>query len=364
MNKNNSSSSKQNNATKSKKTAANRAKRLKRNANKRQAKQIVNARIPGTTVAQCTKSYVRALTNPFTNFRELPCIPDTLVNPSFKFSSKCQGIFTTGATGVGWVTVNPWFMCYNNGTDFGVASSKPVACTDISYPLGIYSWQVVAGVPTLGVVTSNSNSQFTFADFANNGWDYRLVACGLKVKYIGSSFRNQGRYIVYREQGNDPVPNPVMSSTLLTDQYSNTCPVNGTKEVVVTYQPAEFTYTSYKDHAFYQPLNTTPTSQIPYTMLIYVEGGDTEIPQAFEYEVVAYFEVLGRRLTLTPSHSDPVGFGQAVAALPNRIPLTSPAVVENQLMKNLVEGLRTGISYAMPIAAHYGKQAISHYLSY
>jgi hypothetical protein len=346
MNNKSSTSTNKNKGKQKPKTQANRRRRVRKNQANRSAKS--QALAPGANISQCTKHYVRALTNPFNPFKDLPCIPDQLVNPSHKYNTWTRGTFSTGTQGVGWVVVNPWYNVYNDGAFAGTSSSNAIISTTPAFAGANYNWTVVAGIPTVGVVGANSNSRFTQNDFINNRWNYRIVGCGIRVKYTGTTFRNQGRLIMYRQQANDPIPLGSDASVLFQDNYTSTIPVNRSKETVVTYQTAEYDFTSYQEIGFYLPLIPINNTQQRWHMLIYVDGGDTTTPQSFEYEVATFFEIVGRGLPLTSSHSDVVGMGQAIASLPNKIPLSPPSIVERSVLQQIGQSLYNSVSYAAP----------------
>jgi len=67
-----------------------------------------------TGLAACAVWYAKALTNPFGQFEELPCIPSSPAVPSYRYRALSRGSFvTSGTTGVGFVMIAPYVPCNN-----------------------------------------------------------------------------------------------------------------------------------------------------------------------------------------------------------------------------------------------------------
>jgi hypothetical protein len=217
----------------------------------------------------------------------------------------------------------------------------PITATTSAYAALNYSWLTQAnGFQTAGVVGANSNSMFNSAFLAPNGAtvpEYRLVAAGLSCRYIGTDFRNQGRVMLFREQGNDETPQGVVASDLLQDNYTVAVPVRRKSEYVY-YIPDSAPTLSFNTDVTY-----TGASPIGRAYLIYIDGGDTNTPQSWEYEAVSYFEMIGANLPLTKSDADAPGYSAVLSSLKTKAPLAAPQAEEqgflNRVLKNLTEGI-------------------------
>ena len=99
--------------------------------------------------------------------------------------------------------MDPFHMAYNNGTINPGNTSAPIIFTDPNYNLNVLNY-VVASIAFVapGVNIANSNSTLTAEFLEQATRQIRLVAAGLRISYTGSNFRNQGRVILAKMQGN------------------------------------------------------------------------------------------------------------------------------------------------------------------
>jgi len=279
--------------------------------------------------------------------------------PSHKLKVTIRGTFqpgtsTAGASGTGYVIFNPWLAVVNDGGLTGLSDNFPIVSTDSTYtgPAGTYTRTVAGGVyTTTGLHGQNSNSPFATATFTNNLWDYRLVAAGLRARYIGDDLHNSGRFILFRDQANGAVQSSTTTATMLNDVYSNSLPVKNKQNVFITYQPAFYNANNYAAIGSYT--GATPNSGRAM-MIIVVDGCDPTNPQSFEYEAVAFYEIVGRNLDTTPSESDPNGFAAVNSSVSQmiRAPLKPPEVVEQTL-------LGTATQYLGSLANNIGPSVIN-----
>ena len=65
------------------------------------------SRVQQFKLSKCAHDYLRALTDPFSNTIDAPCIPDLHDVPSWKIRTLQRGIFTVGTNGVGYLIVSP-----------------------------------------------------------------------------------------------------------------------------------------------------------------------------------------------------------------------------------------------------------------
>jgi len=345
------------------KTQRNRARRLRQKARRKAAKaegKVPKARSRkprnrqqtggGTFMPMCTEMYARALVNPFQPIPVPPCIPDTVSLPSHKFSARARGTFSTGTTGVGWVLMDPFLLSASdrelNTSD---ANDVSVLYTGATYPFSNVNIDVTDGTLNEGVFFANSNSIFTSAFLGDARRQYRLVSAGLSCRYIGTDFRNQGRICLYRQQGNVNIPgnNTVNASLILQDSYAVSVPVSRKTEYIY-YIPDNPVLMGYQADSAY--INVGHLSY-----LLFIDGGDTDTPQSWEFEAIAHYELIGPNVTLSKSNSDPTGLGAVLSSLATKAPTVPPKMAEasffNEIYKNLVQGTtRTlgGVASAIP----------------
>jgi hypothetical protein len=327
----------------------------KRNRKRNQRRQQVAQGNYGPRLANCTYDYATALVNPFKSFARELCIPDTIVIPSFKFRTFTRGVFSTGVLGVGFAIYNPFLANMFQTGPTGTLTNDPVIYTTTAYPNAYYAWSITAGAYSTGIAGAGSNSPFTPGFWQiglvagdSRSRQYRLVAAGIRVRYIGTDFRNQGRLILYRSEGNQTVYNAstvLTGSNLLASTYAQSVPVSR-KSSYVFYQPDQATLLNYQSVNVYDPtLGGGPAiGNANWSLLIYVDGGDTTTPQSWEFEACSWYEAVGSQLSVTMSHSDPVGFGAVNAAGMARNPTTSPEQVEKPFLRKVLDNILTSTS--------------------
>lgn len=278
------------------------------------ASQLLVARM-----SKCATDYARVVCNPFGYSGELPCIPDFNIYPSNKICTKTRFTMLTGGvgSGCGFVLVNPQTGYFNNLTGASTFVDAQCMFTDNTYANTGITFTIAAGAPTTtGVFTANSNSPY--ASTSNNSW--RTVACGLKIQYTGTHFRDQGTVYLFRLDSGHTINSGTTGATLAQNNYTIRKPVSRQIEFVV-YSPSSSLDSSYRARGSILPSLTLVPN---WNMGVLIEGGDTSTPQSWMVEVVSYYESTGPGLPLSPSHSDPTGYGSVLAALPTVNPSSSP----------------------------------------
>lgn len=327
----------------------------------------------GIHISPCTRMYAKALVNPFA-VQGLPCIPDNIVLPSFKFSTKARGVFSTGTVGFGYVVIDPFQMLASNGTYNAVplGFGGAIYYTDKTYTQAGFKTNTL-GVLDVGVNIANSNSLFVQADFDTGirpRRQFRLVGCGIRISYIGSNLYNAGRLIIWRNQGNQSIDMNTLAvitpSTQLQDQYTSISTVSRSSKYVY-YVPDDPEFIAYNRFNEYAPLLGVPAVGVNHhSMGIFIDGGSVAPnQQSWEFEAVAFFESVGEGLTLSKSDGDPVGHDIIMSSLPNIAPTSTPQSVENSVISSFMKGFsdttrevaytvgRKAIGYAASSAMNY-----------
>lgn len=310
-------------------------------------------------MAPCTRMYAKALVNPFA-VQGLPCIPDNIVLPSFKFMTKARGVFSTGTNGVGFIALDPFQMLVNDNSSGVGHFAGAVVYTQINYTGTAMQIPVDAG-PSIGIAIANPNSQFATTDFDTDNVptynrQFRLVGAGLRIKYIGSNLYNQGRLILWRNQGNDNTPQVVITaSQLLQDNYTTITSVTRSDRYVY-YVPDDPRFIAYNSFNEFSSTITTDNTPNHYSMGIYIDGGAVGgNQQSWEFEAVAFFEVIGKGFTLSRSEGDPVGHDIVMSSLPNAAPAGTPQGVENSVLSQFAKGFA---DTTREVAYYAGRKAI------
>jgi hypothetical protein len=312
-------------------------------------KKFIN--LKKTNISMCTRMYTRALTNPWGDFSELPCIPDALIVPSKKVKTTSRGTMSTGTTGVGWIVVDPFLMVEQGGTLTSQFVSYPVLATNINYnTTSYYPFTTSALQP--GVFAPTVNSEFASGYLESNPqMQLRLVGAGVKVRYVGNTLYDQGQITIYRSPGNWEIAGGSTSSTLLQDFRTSRDALRKGPWYYVTYCPDDPNYLGYKPYYWYNPIVDTVGNGSYAThrsLMLYIDGASTSTTAPFEFEVDCYYEVIGPNLTVSPSHSDMQAAATAQASLPVQLPTENPTKVESNVLKQIANSLANIVSSVGP----------------
>lgn len=318
-------------------------KRRRRGRAKRKNNANSNAKAAFTSMVRlspCALRFLKAATNPFNYQGELPCIPDLTIVPSGKVQVKVRGSMSTGTTGDGYVLFNPFTAIFSDCTIVGANIDQPIIFTDATYAnTGVVYTAAAGALTTVGTNAANSNSPY----ISSLLYKWRLVAAGLKVQYTGTTFRNQGTVILNRTSGG-PGNNIISGTTfasLLQNNYTRRVPVSRKPEYVSWTHDDTF-FTDYKTRVSLLPTLNGGASY--RQLLIGITGGDTTSPQVWNFEAVAFYEIIGVGVPLTPSDSDPLGYGSVMSSLPSVNPSASPAEVFKNVYQRTLNSIAENAS--------------------
>lgn len=283
-------------------------------------------------LSDCTKHYAVALADPF-GVRPGVCIPDLITLPSYKVSFFVRATFATGVSGYGFVAFTPHTMAIN---DLPCVTRSTTSYDDQLYNL----------FPG-GGKTSNtySNSPFTAVQFSNasSSNSYmrkRLVAAGVKVRYIGPELTRSGRVIEYRHPTNGNLTQ-ASEAQLLANRETTPVPVEREWHYV-NYRPAVPEDLAYVDQ------NPIGISTGVYSEIILVAGAPPG--SLFEFEAITHFELVGVGVPeLTTSHSDVLGMSAVQAALPNVQASLPPQLGVKDIVKKIGQAAGQTLSFIGPM---------------
>lgn len=309
---------------------------------------------PFVRLSDCALQYAMALSNPWKSIA--PCIPDGTTIPSTKMSFSRRGVFAVGTQGVGFIVVNPFTTCQNDGL---VESSgtivAPIVTTNSSYAnTGILAnYNAFTVLPGIDLTTISSPFTLSSLSAADNRRAMRLVGCGVKVSYVGTELNLSGQVITAsNSQGTDlsgiQYNVQVPASDWLRNPHSRTKAENDRRiEHFVTFVPGRPEHNQYSsspsdlilrgsDYNVYTPM------PFGYCMGICIDGAVAG--SKYTYEVIAHWEIIGDLVTVsgggnsgntgvTPSHSDPIGVGGILSALPTMLPAGSAEAFATSLLK-------------------------------
>jgi hypothetical protein len=246
-------------------------------------------------VPKCTKHYTGVLTDPFSYAFNGPevCIPDQFSQPTFKVSTLQRGSFKVG-TSIGFVACNPWIA----GSDAYNASFSDSTFTGTA---------ISASTATTGVYTIE-NPNYPYGGGTTVSRNYRVVGCGLRVRYTGTELNRGGQLIACSSIHDEfNTLNGLTLSDLASRPNTRIYPVER-KWRTIAYQPHWAGASDYLGGSVILPV-LTGTNSKDGTRMAFMATGTTG--NTFEFEIVNFYEILPTSNRSVPdttaSHSDLVG---------------------------------------------------------
>jgi hypothetical protein len=322
-----------------KKGASNAGKQQKRKHNGRAGmdtrdniglqKVKLSARGVGSGLSRCAQLYAKALVNPWSDFDELPCVPTSPSDLTYRFRAVFRGSFSTqssnGCGFMGWACRNP-----ANNVNLIYSSTAASTASTPSTPFAV-------SAPGLAL-SMKATLPYPAAPFnLNPPLAGRLVASGMRIRSTTSPMTRQGSLLFCRANGGSLHTITAAGLNASPDNVKQTIDADSSEWLLWNYHPDNV-----DDYNF-------PEGQVDYTVLntgiemgVYVQGASTTNPSTFDYEIVEFWEFAGQAPgyslpSVTRSHADPVGLArvaEAVAVPPQDLTLrglarhTSEAIVE------------------------------------
>jgi len=269
----------------------------------------------------CALNFLKAQYNPWASFSESPCIPDLIATPSRKEAYELKFVWQSGTSGLGFIVVNPYLMIYGSDDTPGAVLnphySRPIASTNAAYETTSYGVRNAYDngiAASASIDKSNPNSPFTSGDamdynIQQGRFDYRIVACGIKVKYAGAPLTRKGNYILYEDPtnagflyfGGDTVgsaPNFLnhTPANLMKEASAKLIPIDENEHAVLWHprQQSDLDYISSWEEQGGVGGYLQAIAQYP-TMGIFVYGADTTVDNlpSFSSHVIVHTEQVG-----------------------------------------------------------------------
>jgi hypothetical protein len=246
--------------------------------NQNQANQLVlrpRSR-PTVIISDCTHNYARALSNPFTG--PLACVPSSPSVLSYKLKAFSKGEFSTGTSNFGFIIADPFT---------GIANDVAF----VHHSTATYTLTSIAPLFSAQTAFAQSNSPFLNAAFGSgaNANQYRVVAAGLRIRYIGTELNRGGTIIGFSDPTHSTLINQT-SASMLGEVTARKLPV--TKEwAILLWRPAlinDYSFTTQFPNA-----NITASIFGPMGFIVESPVGSQS---AYEYEFIACYEVNGRNV--------------------------------------------------------------------
>lgn len=310
-----------------------------------------------SVLSPCAAMYAAALTDPHAIIGRLPCIPDALSAPSFKFATRSRFEFTIGSANTGGLAVWPMRMLCNNQVVNGatlyakiLATNSAYASTGAQFALNDQFLGAPAGVNLIDSTTS----LFTQSDFASPfNRSARLVGSGVRIGYTGAVTNQRGTITFLRNSQ----PTSVLTNTfddlneLLSQQdvvRINIRDMSADNANAVCYRPLLANDFS----PIHQPLGLinlglgagTTMGRLGYVVL--VTGGTPG--DVYTADVVSFYETYGDKLPTTPSDADPVGHSSVVSSLAANSPSVNPAEHYAQILGRAARAVVSASGQSLP----------------
>lgn len=296
-------------------------------------------------LSKCATDYARALVNPFTG--PLACIPNFPALMSRKVRVWCKGVLDTGTNGVGFICADP-----NRG-----------ACSDVScvnYTDASFAGTTILTPSTAGVNNGYSNSDYVLSQIAVNGITFRVVASGIRIRYVGTELDRGGYVVALSDTNHNSLY--TRSITLLDAEInSKRFPVNREWITVV--------YRAVRDQDDDFGVVSTQTPAV--TDLSFYQGIMVNAPGAttvsFEWEYYSIYEFQGSNARgQTPSHVDVVGYGAVSATTSfsqHLMPYSGhPQQKEKPLVRDVTSTVGQSASGWIPLIKGVGELFEENYL--
>jgi hypothetical protein len=291
-------------------------------------KQSLVYRIP-----ECVKHFVDALVDPF-GAPAGACLPaDLYPLPSSKVKTFIRARMALGTSGIGFAHCVP-----SPGNDNGQLFTTTSASVGTTATL----FSAFTNVNTL----TCAQLPYTYAQTNTSGlYMWRLVAAGMRIKYVGQLMTRNGMVIAYEDPDHQEVraksfdtlgSNPQTSLKRVGDENwdSSVC-----WSGPVTPEELEFVNKVYGPVA----LGTSP-------MILAVSGVAGDI---YEVEYFQHIELIGTVVVnKTPSHAEAQLFGKAVEAAKS---LTSVKPLQQTDKRTLWQKVTQGIKESLPALVQMGK---------
>jgi len=284
--------------TKQKKTKAQPKRKQQRKKKQPPAKRVRFALPFQPRLSECATHYALASYDPFTTIGGA-CVPDNKTVPSNKFKWIERGTCLAGDTW-GFVTL---------------ALTAPVA----SATYGNYSGTSFANAGTDGWADADTGvSEPTFPATLPNaitiassdtplGSQWRMVAAGLRIRYIGTQDQLGGQYYLHSSTNNNTMYNDTITFNDIVSSQNTRVEVVDRNWHTICWTPKQQSDFDYSESAYY-PANSSRMEPIVIAFM------STDANQ-FAWEMVWHWEVVNNTATnQSPSDSDPIGLAAVTSA--------------------------------------------------
>ncbi len=277
-------------------------------------------------VSRGSSDYARCVANPFDGpVGGIPSFPSV---KSIKQRAWAKGVLNTSpTTGFGYIVVNPSQLSFNDAVGVGYTNSN--------------FNDTVIGVPGSGsgnaFITSNSQYDTSQLGTTAASLQFRVVACGVRVRYVGSELERGGQKVGLMDPTHD---------TLVGRGISDFDAELDSKRFAVS---REWTYVLYRPITNSE-LQYQSTVDPSFSMGFTIQASSATTSLTYEFEAYVVTEFQGRTIRgQTPTLHDPTGFAAVDYTLQTSkhlLPTTSNnSKREGSVMSDVIKYIAHGVSH-------------------
>jgi hypothetical protein len=217
-------------------------------------------------------------------------VPTFPAFPSSKNVVWARGNGSTGSSGYGQICCYPLALAVNDANSVTVSNSA-------------WAGSAIAQSPGAGVDGITTNAPYATADIAGDAVNYRLVATGIRLRYVGTQLEMGGSVYAATTPSHTSLNGATAADFLALDRVEQ-APFDRSW-VAVTWTPVKDSETTFI---------TAYGAGTPHLAVLIKAASTT--PVAFEFEVFAHIEYIGSNVRQkTASHADVLGFQKAATAV-------------------------------------------------
>jgi hypothetical protein len=287
-------------------------------------KEVLVHRIP-----HCSVDYGNALADPFDTPGGV-CLPfGDFPFRSQKVKAFIRSRFALGTSGFGYAAVLPTIV--ND-----VSTVVVTGATSVGTNATIFS----AYTNLTGLL--NAQLPYTAANITNNQVQGRIVACGLRIKYVGSLADRNGTVVGFEDPDHRNAQTGYNFDTLSTNPCSMMERIGGDDwDMTVCYSGPS-------DPAHIEFLNSTTPLNNSIFMIAAVSGAAGDV---YETEYYSHIEYIGGIVVAkTASHSDPNAIQIAMAAKAQAV----DKPLQPESLPSMWDTVKSGLREIAPVVAQVG----------
>jgi len=302
-------------------------------------------------IEPCTKKYAMSLIDPTSEHTRGACVPQGFPMPSQKVRAFIRGVVTTNTTGsgLGYLLFYPALandaVCVRATTGGANAAVSTTPLNNALYP------------------TANnaiSKLPYSTAQLTAGVIEARFISGCIRVRYSGKESTRAGSLTLLETPDHEDIYPLSYADINQYEAATTTRPTGEGEWAQINWsgpaKSAELNYTNFPVAS--GTLNTVTGVYTPAApIVIFIGGGDSTIPQTYDYEAWVNIEYIGKvAVGKTPGDIDAVGFGKVQQAVKN-IVSTEP------LMPGIADKVMSAVEKAVGFTQSQAGQSIINTIS-